>query len=215
LERFETVPYNIILLVWIKIIYLINNSRLPYRDNILKSIIFNFVIKAMFSGKIATTVSYLEMDTRPENLEIKEPENTGIIRITKPPVHFYRYLYNTVGEQWLWFERRKLSDEELMKDIHQDSIRIYVLYVSGVPAGYSELDFGDDNTKLVYFGLMPEFIGKGYGKYFLNWTINEAWSVNKGPLLVNTCTLDAPNALEIYKKSGFKVYATENKEFNM
>jgi GNAT superfamily N-acetyltransferase len=159
------------------------------------------------------TITYLEMKEKPGDLKLLFPENTSIIHIKEPPVHFYRYLYNTVGEEWQWFDRRKLSDQELKGQIHQPGIEIFVLYVSGIPAGYSELDFSaPDNVNLVYFGLMPEFIGKGYGSFFLKWTINEAWKNNPGRLWLHTCTLDAPHALDTYKKAGFIPYKTEEEE---
>ena len=52
-------------------------------------------------------------------------------------VSFYRYLYNTVGEPWLWFERRIIDDAAVATQIHRPTIEIFVLYVRGVPAGSS------------------------------------------------------------------------------
>ena len=80
---------------------------------------------------------------------------------------FYRYLYNTVGDDWLWWERRVMDDEALSAIIHHPRIEIFILYVRGVPAGYCELDCRTpDEVELVFFGLLPEFIGRGLGKYF-------------------------------------------------
>ena len=47
----------------------------------------------------------------------------------------------------------------------------------GIPAGFAELDRRTEGEiELVQFGLMPEFIGLGFGRYFLQWTIDRAWS---------------------------------------
>ncbi len=164
--------------------------------------------------KFTTTVTYLEMRKKPLNLKINTPTDTLIIRAVNPTIHFYRYLYNTVGKEWKWYERNLLDDETLKLQIQDKNVEIYVLYVDGVPAGYSELDFSNEESNLVYFGLIPEFIGKGYGKYFLNWTIEKAWMANPQRLWLHTCTLDAPNALDLYKKLGFVPYKTEEKEIN-
>ena len=57
----------------------------------------------------------------------------------------------------------------------------HVLYVDGVPAGFAELDRRiEGEIELVQFGMVPEFIGQGLGKYFLNWTIDKAWSYSPG-----------------------------------
>jgi GNAT superfamily N-acetyltransferase len=62
------------------------------------------------------------------------------------------------------------------------------------------------------FGLMPEFIGKGLGKYFLRWTVDKAWSYNPRRFWLHTCTKDHPAALPNYLKAGFAIYNEELKD---
>jgi GNAT superfamily N-acetyltransferase len=82
--------------------------------------------------------------------------------------------------------------------------------VDGVPAGFAELDrWEDDEIELVQFGLMPEFIGQGLGKYFLQWTIDRAWSYQPRRFWLHTCTLDHPRALPNYVAAGFAIYKEE------
>ncbi len=123
-------------------------------------------------------------------------------------VPFYRYLYNTVGAPHLWWERRLLSDKELADAVLADNVDIFVLYVSGVPAGYFELAADDarKEMELAYFGLLPDFVGRGYGAYLLRAAIDEAWSREIRRLWVHTCDLDHPNALAVYQKGGFEPY---------
>ena len=84
---------------------------------------------------VLVTVTYLEMrspDRRPPAPEWPEP--TRIMRAERPAVSFYRYLYDTVGAHWGWYERRRLSDEALAAIVHDDAVEVFVLYVRGVPA---------------------------------------------------------------------------------
>jgi GNAT superfamily N-acetyltransferase len=127
-----------------------------------------------------------------------------------PTPSFYRYLYNTVGEPWLWYERRPTDDDSLRAIICDESIAIVVLYDSGVPAGFAELDTRTiaskprDATLLAYFGLVPDFIGCGLGRFFLDATVQLAWELYPADrLVVRTCTLDHPAALPLYQKCGF------------
>ena len=61
-----------------------------------------------------------------------------------------------------------------------------------------------DATLLAYFGLVPDFIGRGMGRFFLDATIQLAWEVFPADrLIVRTCTLDHPAALPLYQKCGF------------
>ena len=65
--------------------------------------------------------------------------------------------------------------------ITKPTIEIFVLYVGGVPAVFFELDTVEPReTKLCYFGLVPDFIGRGYGPYMLQAAIERAWQVGRG-----------------------------------
>ena len=86
------------------------------------------------------------------------------------------HLCLAVGEPWLWWERRLLTDGELERIIHDRKVEIYVLYVDGVPAGYTELDRrNEEDVELAYFGLIPQFIGRKLGPFLLNWAVDTAW----------------------------------------
>jgi GNAT superfamily N-acetyltransferase len=69
-----------------------------------------------------------------------------------------------------------------------------------------------DDIELVQFGLMPEFIGQGLGRYFLQWTIDKAWSYGPRRFWLHTCTKDHPAALPNYLKAGFTSYKEEVKD---
>ena len=57
--------------------------------------------------------------------------------------------------------------------------------------------------------MMPDFIGQGLGKWFLQWTINKAWSYQPRRFWLHTCTLDHAAALPTYKKAGFVQFKEE------
>ena len=102
-----------------------------------------------------------------------------------------------------------LSDNDLDKIIRDPQVEIYVLYIDGVPAGFSEINLRRRPThgiaEIAYLGLVPTFIGRGYGNYLLNWTIDAAWQHKPRVVTVNTCTLDHPHALSFYQRSGFTI----------
>src|SRR5665213_1964327 len=81
--------------------------------------------------RIPMTVTFLEMTAKPSAIPPPMPKGKiAFLRAENPPVHFYRYLYNTIGEQYLWVDRRKLTDEELAAIIHSSEVELYVLYLS-------------------------------------------------------------------------------------
>ena len=54
------------------------------------------------------------------------------LRADNPTVSFYRYLYNTVGEPWLWYERRAFDDATLLQMFADDFVDIFAVHI-GVP----------------------------------------------------------------------------------
>lgn len=167
--------------------------------------------QAITHDEIDVTVTFLEMTEPPERPVTAPPAlNLAILHARKPAVPFYRFLYNTVGERWLWWERRELSDAVLARIIQHPRVEVHVMYVDGCPGGFAEIDRRDPAaTNLAYFGLMPDQIGRGLGLYLLDWAIDAAWTGGARRLLVNTCTLDHPKALGLYQHRGFRPYRRE------
>jgi ribosomal protein S18 acetylase RimI-like enzyme len=156
------------------------------------------------------TITYLEMLARPAGRRVPAPlDRLALMHAENCTVSFYRYIYNTVGEPWLWFERRLYDDAELATLIHKPTIEIFVLYVRGVPAGFFELDTAAPReTKILYFGLIPDFIGRRLGSYMLQAAIDRFWSSRPiDRLWLHTSTYDHPRALGVYQRAGFVVYA--------
>ncbi|WP_239025233.1 GNAT family N-acetyltransferase [Rhodoligotrophos defluvii] len=162
---------------------------------------------------VETTVTFLEM-TAPPRHTVHPPSNfkIALMEAVRPPMHFYRYLYDVVGANHAWVDRRKMSDDELAQQIHADGVEIFVAYVNGCPAGYFELNARDpQEVWLAYFGVIPDFLGIGVGKWLLSEAIAAAWAKGPDVVRVETCTLDHPRALPLYQKLGFVPYAQKHK----
>ena len=123
-------------------------------------------LKFVGPGTLEVTVTYLEMMARPSLPPPPAPPVAyRIDRVERPSVPFYRYLYNTVGEPWLWHERRKAGDDELTEILGDTNLWLYVMYAGGEPAGYAELDARRlPEVELAYFGIIPKFIGQRLGQ---------------------------------------------------
>ena len=161
-------------------------------------------------GKIETLVTSLEMLAPPASAALPAPrEGLSIQKAVRPTVSFYRYLYDTVGEGWLWHERRRMPAAALAAILAHPAVEVFVLYVEGVPAGYAELDGrAPGEIELAYFGLLPEFIGHKLGPWLLDWAVRRAWSGGPRRVWVHTCTLDHPGALAMYERAGFVRFKT-------
>src|ERR1700720_1798734 len=166
-------------------------------------------------AQLDDVITYLEVKARPVLPRIPAPyAKLALIRTENCTVSFYRYLYETVGTPWLWYDRRLLDEATLAAQITKETTEIFVLYVGGVPAGYFELDAADPReSELAYFGLIPEFIGRGPGPVLLPGGGERAWTRAIDRLWVHTRTFDHPRALGYYQQAGFEVYARRSLRF--
>src|SRR4051812_23828797 len=117
---------------------------------------------------VDVTVYYLEMWSRSEGA-MSPPPRDGllVLHARKPSVAYYRFLYDRVGRAYHWYSRGKLSDAELGAILANPTNEVHVLHADGSPAGFVEFDCRvDGEIEIVQFGLMPEYIGQGLGKWF-------------------------------------------------
>lgn len=155
--------------------------------------------------------TYFEMtspdELRPYRVEDPTPrlEPVGFC-----PSSFYRYLYAAVGEAYHWFDRREWTDDQIRAHLDRPEITLWVLWCSGAPAGYFELQRHPDGAvEIAYFGLLPEFFGRGLGKHLLTEAAAHAWAMAPSRVWLHTCTLDHSAAVPNYRARGFRPYRQE------
>lgn len=164
-------------------------------------------------ASLTTTVTYLEL-TAPDQLSgpaLDDPR-AALVEATVCTNSYYLYLYTEVGRAYHWVERRRWSPERLRATLDEPGRRIWTLVYDGSPAGYFELVAdGEGGVEVAYFGLLPEFVGRGLGGRLLTEAVRAAWAYDPKPSRVwlHTCTLDAPAALPNYVARGFRPYKTE------
>jgi GNAT superfamily N-acetyltransferase len=158
-------------------------------------------------GQIETLVTYLEMTEPPGDTPLRPPAGIEVRRALRSTVGFYRYLYDAIGAEWVWYERKLLDDVTLAAILHDPAVEVNVLWTDGVPAGLAELDYRlPPDVELAYFGVLPEFIGQGLGRFLLDWAVHHVWRRRPRRFWVHTCDLDHPRALGVYQKAGFRIY---------
>jgi ribosomal protein S18 acetylase RimI-like enzyme len=164
--------------------------------------------------------TYLEMRS-PEQLRPKRsPDARFQVRERKEPNWFFnRDLYFRVGEQWQWTDKRPWTDEQWKEYAAAPDLRTFAAYYDGTLAGYYELrQDGEGGVEIAYFGLLPEFTGRGLGGALLTSAIEEAWSRRGGiaptRVWVHTCNRDHPQALANYQARGMIIYKIEEDSKN-
>jgi GNAT superfamily N-acetyltransferase len=167
-------------------------------------------------ARVTVTVTFLRMDRPPPGPSPGLPTDYQVVAVQSPTVAFYRFLYNTVGADYVWWLRRTTPDDELAMLLRDPHVSIHVLYNGGQPAGFFELDArGWPDVNLSYFGLMPHAIGAGVGFPFLRSAVDAAWRLSPRGMTVNTCTADHPRALPTYLRAGFRTLRQVREVWNV
>ena len=162
-------------------------------------------------GRLAAVVTYLEM-CRPPAADaaagaVKPPAGVEIRLVEQPEADWYRRLFRAVGEEWLWFSRMTWNDDELLSTIRHPQVDIYALSCEGSDEGLLELDRRRmPEIEIALFGITARVIGRGVGRYFMSQALEFAWRHSPERVMLHTCTLDHPNALAFYLRSGFTAY---------
>jgi hypothetical protein len=167
-------------------------------------------------ARVTVMVTFLRMDRPPAGATPSLPPEYQVVQVAAPTIAFYRYLYNTVGADYVWWLRRTMPDGELAAMLRDPRVSIDVLYSGGEPAGFFELDSrGWPDVNLGYFGLMPHAIGSGVGFPFLRHAVDAAWHLHPRGMTVNTCTADHPRALPSYLRAGFRTIRQVREVWNV
>lgn len=127
---------------------------------------------------------------------------------------FNRDLYFRVGEQWDWIDKRAWTDDQWKEYATAPELLTFAGYCDDALVGYYELrQDREGGMEIAYFGLLPQFIGRGLGGVLLTSAIEEAWAcrdgIVPGRVWVHTCNRDHPQALTNYQARGMIVYKVE------
>lgn len=168
--------------------------------------------------RVEVVRTYLTLD-RPHQLRpSRSAFGAGVRVVSHAPcsVADYRRLYRDVGEQWYWHDRLEWNDATLAGHLAKPTVAVRELLVGSESAGYYELQRHDDGSvEIVYFGLVPKFIGRGLGGPLLTAAAREAFAMGGTRVWLHTCTLDSPNALPSYQARGFRPYRTQRLEVEL
>ncbi len=163
---------------------------------------------AIPAGMLVNVVTCLDMRRKPKPKPARPMEQPmALERMEKADLTAYRTLFRAVGQDWLWLSRLVMPDDQLRDILASPDVEVYVLTGPNRQLGLLELDFREKGQcELAFFGLVPEAIGHGAGRFLMDQALSKAWSRPISRLWVHTCTFDHPAAAGFYRRSGFVPY---------
>lgn len=190
------------------------------RDEIQRSVPSSSLVTTYLEMLSHAASSGQRSRVRSEKLRVQE--------LTQRTWQFNRDMYFAVDEKWNWTDKRPWTDDQWRDYASDPNLRTFAGYFDHKVAGYFELyrsadgsltsrhqrsEVGGQNqdaVEIAYFGLLPEFIGRGLGGALLSSAIENAWNCSPPPsrVWVHTCNRDHSSALANYQARGFRIYKT-------
>ena len=111
---------------------------------------------ALPPGKLAAVVTYLQMTAKPAWIDSQFPG--AFAPLPLDDLTAYRELFRRVGENWLWFSRLRLTEQQLRERLTAPGYQV-LLFDGG--RGFVELDRKHENeVEISLFGLAPDERGQ-------------------------------------------------------
>ena len=124
------------------------------------------------------------------------------MRVDQPDGAVNRSFYARVGERYSWLDHR--DKDEGWWQAHAERVETWTI----PGTGYYELDKVAGDVEIAYFGLLPEFHGRGLGGHLLEHALRRGLELGVR-VWVHTCSLDGPHALANYLARGLVPYRVE------
>lgn len=163
------------------------------------------------------TLISLEM-TAPEQLvpAREAPEPLELRAAAGEAASTARATWARIGAPHGWTRRSAWSEARWRQELSRADICAWLAVVEEEVAGLLELEVGPDgNVGIRLLGLVPEFVGRGFGGALLTRATRLAWSMttaNGEPtrrVWVQTSSLDHAHARRNYEARGFHVFRIE------
>jgi GNAT superfamily N-acetyltransferase len=169
---------------------------------------------------IEETVTYLEMTSLDRLVPGRQPpapvEMRKLDRTSEP---LFRSTYERVGAPHGWIGRAVWSEQQWEEFLSHPGVLAWIARVGGEVVGLVELETRPDgDVEIVSFGLVPEFVGKGFGGHLLTVATRLAWEATAVDgsattrVWLHTSSRDHPNARPNYEGRGFRPYRTEHRQ---
>jgi GNAT superfamily N-acetyltransferase len=168
---------------------------------------------------IEETITSLEM-TDPDQLVPARPPPAPIRleRHGRGSLSLLRSTYARIGAPHGWVTRPAWSDGQWEELLSRPEVQAWLARVGGEVAGMVELELQPGGqVGIEVFGLVPEFVGRGFGGPLLTMGTRLAWEAEHADgrptrrVWLQTSSRDHPHAIVNYRRRGFRPFRTEQR----
>ncbi|MFN2495066.1 MAG: GNAT family N-acetyltransferase [Pseudonocardiaceae bacterium] len=162
---------------------------------------------------VEQTVTYLEM-TSPDQLRPGRmpPAEITLDCAGETALPLIRSTQNRIGAPHHW-PTLDWSQQRWLGVLFSRAWRSWIARVGPDVAGLIQLKIHPGpEVEISTFGLVPEFVGRGFGGHLLTLAVRLAWDVpGVNRVWLHTSSLDHPHALPNYRSRGFRPFRVEHR----
>lgn len=159
------------------------------------------------------TITYLEMTSRTQLLASRVPSvDVTIDSVDATALALIRSTHDRVAAPHHW-SSLNWSDEQWRNLLSRPGMGSWIAHVSQDAIGLVQLErHPRREVEITKFGLVPEFVGRGFGGHLLTLTTRLAWDFGETDRVwLHTSSLDHPHALSNYLHRGFRPFRVEHR----
>ena len=154
---------------------------------------------------------YLQIRSLEELNKFKKPSKSLKIEKSSNNFQLNKFFYREIGKKHRWVDRLSWSNDTWINYLSNKNLYTCVLKKNDDLVGYYEKIYYEESNEfeIAYFGIMEEYIGKGYGGFLLSEALESCLKEKVSRIWVHTCSLDHENAIKNYLARGMKLYKEE------
>jgi ribosomal protein S18 acetylase RimI-like enzyme len=164
------------------------------------------------------TVTYLEM-TSVGQLRPGRPAPVTMVKVDVAAASLLRRNYARIAAPLHWQSRRTWSVARWQQLLTRPEVHAWIAKVGDGVAGVVELEVQPGGeVEIAVFGLVPEFVGRGFGAHLLTMGTRLAWGLPARDgarvrrVWLHTSSRDHPHALPNYERRGFHRFRAERRQ---
>jgi RimJ/RimL family protein N-acetyltransferase len=159
------------------------------------------------------TITYLEMASPDQLLPGRAPPaEVTISSVDAAALALIRSTHDRIATPHHWASL-EWSEQQWSDLLSRPGVRSWIARTGTDVIGLVQLEIHSRrDIEIIKFGLVPEFVGRGFGGHLLTLATRLAWDV-KGVdrVWLHTSSFDHPHALSNYLKRGFRPFRVEHR----
>lgn len=159
------------------------------------------------------TVTYLEM-TSPDQLLAARvpPADVTLDSVDATALALIRSAHDRIAAPHHW-SSLDWSEQQWSDLLSRPGVRSWIARVGTDVIGLVQLEIHPHrDVEITKFGLVPEFVGRGFGGHLLTLATWLAWDLGEvDRVWLHTSSLDHPHALGNYRNRGFRPFRVEHR----